>query len=467
MDWVEGIPLDLYIDNCINDKYKLSQLAYRFSRLVLWLMPQPFAHGDLKPDNILVRTDGTLVLVDYDGMYVPAMKRQQAREIGSPDFRHPTRKIDNFDEHIDDFAISCILLSLKAISIEPTLYHQYAASGRLLFSEYDYRNFSKCEVVKQLYPSSDSEINILVSLFTIALERGRFDDVPFSLFYLREPEWFPQTEEEWDDFIRKMELEHFPYEEAWSMSFNEFMKQNSIVTCRKGSAYCSLTDGGEEAFIFYTKKGKKIEVINLQCMTIENFVTQKNSLSIWQMNSGDLMISGHTTKVTEDDERLAWTDKDGVVYSYDHKRLLKLNNDSLSEYEIPNGTEVICDGSLNNFYNKTEINHKRKITIPMSVVYIGRNPFFGNFDTIICNSPDFVVENGALYSRDKKLLISCFSKSTEFIIPDGVEQIGSFAFAGCSNIGRIFIPKSISYIGNNPFIGMKCSNGCLDVKCGV
>lgn len=87
-------------------------------------------------------------------------------------------------------------------------------------------------------------------------------------------------------------------------------------------------------------------------MTIENFVTQKNSLSIMQMNSGDLMISGCTTKVTEDDERLAWTDKDGVVYSYDHKRLLKLNNDSLSEYEIPNGTEVICDGSLNNFVYK-------------------------------------------------------------------------------------------------------------------
>ena len=42
-------------------------LAYRFSQLAQWLIPQPFAHGDLKPDNILVREDGTLVLVDYDG----------------------------------------------------------------------------------------------------------------------------------------------------------------------------------------------------------------------------------------------------------------------------------------------------------------------------------------------------------------------------------------------------------------
>ena len=41
-------------------------------------MNQPFAHGDLKPDNILVRDDGSLVLVDYDGMYVPAMQGQKA-----------------------------------------------------------------------------------------------------------------------------------------------------------------------------------------------------------------------------------------------------------------------------------------------------------------------------------------------------------------------------------------------------
>ena len=39
-----------------------------------WLLSQPFAHGDLKPENILVRNDGTLVMVDYDGMFVPAME---------------------------------------------------------------------------------------------------------------------------------------------------------------------------------------------------------------------------------------------------------------------------------------------------------------------------------------------------------------------------------------------------------
>jgi serine/threonine protein kinase len=82
MDWVEGLTLDKYIREHIDDQYELSLLAYQFSRLAMWLMPQPFAHGDLKPDNILVKEDGTLVLVDYDGMYVPAMKGQKAEVVG-------------------------------------------------------------------------------------------------------------------------------------------------------------------------------------------------------------------------------------------------------------------------------------------------------------------------------------------------------------------------------------------------
>ena len=91
MDWVDGVTLDRYVRENIDNQYLLSLLAYQFSRLAMWLMPLPFAHGDLKPDNILVKNDGTLVLVDYDGMYVPAMKGQNARELDSPDFRHPSR----------------------------------------------------------------------------------------------------------------------------------------------------------------------------------------------------------------------------------------------------------------------------------------------------------------------------------------------------------------------------------------
>ena len=138
MDWVEGKTLDKYLRKNLDDKYALEMLAYRFSQLAQWLISQPFAHGDLKPDNIIVREDGTLVLVDYDGMYVPAMKGQKARELGSPDYRHPLRTENDFDEHIDDFPLVSILLSLKAISCNSQLLDRYGASDRLLLSQSDY-----------------------------------------------------------------------------------------------------------------------------------------------------------------------------------------------------------------------------------------------------------------------------------------------------------------------------------------
>ena len=168
MDWVDGVTLDKYIRENIYDEYALSLLAYQFSRLAMWLIPQPFAHGDLKPDNILVRDDGTLVLVDYDGMYVPAMKGQKARELGSPDFRHPSRTETDFDEHIDDFSLASILLSLKAISLQPELLEEYGASDRLLFSEKDYRNVSQCELLKVIFPSKNNELNIIYSMFLLS-----------------------------------------------------------------------------------------------------------------------------------------------------------------------------------------------------------------------------------------------------------------------------------------------------------
>ena len=189
MDWVEGQTLDKYIREHIDDQYELSLLAYQFSRLAMWLMPQPFAHGDLKPDNILVKEDGTLVLVDYDGMYVPAMKGQKARELGSPDFRHPGRTEEVFDDHIDDFSLASILLSLKAIALQPSLLEEYGASDRLLFSEKDYRNLSESNALGALQSlMQDAELASLYSLYILALSQNNLSQVSFRLFNLSRPQ---------------------------------------------------------------------------------------------------------------------------------------------------------------------------------------------------------------------------------------------------------------------------------------
>lgn len=159
MDWVEGKPLDKYLRQNLKKKKTLEKFLSNFYQLVKWLIAQPFAHGDLKPDNILVKNDGNLVLVDYDGMYVPAMKGQKSREVGSPDFCHPLRNEDIFDEHIDDFSILSMLLSLCVFFIKPSYLNEFGAEDRLLFSRNDYVDIFKSNAFRSIPSIIESSTN--------------------------------------------------------------------------------------------------------------------------------------------------------------------------------------------------------------------------------------------------------------------------------------------------------------------
>lgn len=118
MEWVEGVTMGVYLRKLCdwNNKYGILHLANRFDQMALWLLKQPFAHGDLKTDNILIESNGQLRLIDYDGMFTPEMEGQLSRELGSPGFRHPKRTYVNFNTHIDDFSILLISFSIRFIS---------------------------------------------------------------------------------------------------------------------------------------------------------------------------------------------------------------------------------------------------------------------------------------------------------------------------------------------------------------
>lgn len=188
MDWVEGIPMDKYINEKVDDQFALEMLAFRFSKLATWLLAQPFAHGDLKPDNILVKEDGSIVLVDYDGMYVPAMKGRKASELGSPNFRHPLRTEDIFDENIDDFSISLITLSLKAFSLNKDLISDYCTNDFLLFKEKDYACISTCNAMTSvLNLIQDNELQSIFGIFMIVLANNCLSLVSSKLMMLKSP----------------------------------------------------------------------------------------------------------------------------------------------------------------------------------------------------------------------------------------------------------------------------------------
>ena len=168
MDWIDGETMENYIAENYQDNYAMAMLCYRFCKMAAWLRSQPFAHGDIKPDNIMVSPDGNLTLVDYDGMFVSAMKGQKSPTIGTKDFSHPLRTVDDFDETIDDFALASIALSLKAISLKSSLLDEYGAADRLLFSAEDYRDLSRCKILTALQELlSDNELSIFVSVFLL------------------------------------------------------------------------------------------------------------------------------------------------------------------------------------------------------------------------------------------------------------------------------------------------------------
>lgn len=222
MDWIEGETMETYIADHYMDNHAISMLCYRFCKMAAWLRSQSFAHGDIKPDNIMVRPDGTLTLVDYDGMFVPAMKGQKSPTIGTKDFSHPLRTIDDFDETIDDFALASIALSLKAISLNPSLLNEYGASDRLLFSAADYLDLSKSKTMTALQDLlADEETRTLLSMFLLASAKKNLSMCSFRLFSVEKP----KEEEVWSTEVTEEDLKNAVEESFYGVKYSKDWKR--------------------------------------------------------------------------------------------------------------------------------------------------------------------------------------------------------------------------------------------------
>lgn len=238
MDWIEGETMETYIAENYTDSYEMSMLCYRFCKMAAWLRSQSFAHGDIKPDNIIVRPDGTLTLVDYDGMFVPAMKGQKSPTIGTKDFSHPLRTIDDFDETIDDFSLVSIALSLKAISLDSSLLQSYGASDRLLFSATDYLDLSKSKIFAALQGLlADAETRTLLSMFLLASAQKDLSMCSFRLFGLQKPKdkevWSTEVTEE--DLKNAVEDEYgVKYSKDWKRLLKAPRNLDGVYSIRIG-----------------------------------------------------------------------------------------------------------------------------------------------------------------------------------------------------------------------------------------
>ncbi|MEU9188079.1 hypothetical protein AB0D14_26775 [Streptomyces sp. NPDC048484] len=142
MDWVEAVTLSNWLDHHYTDSAAVLALAERFAQLTTDLAAHDIAHGDLQHGNLLVAQDSTFRLVDYDGMFVPALNGRHSTERGHRNYQSPARGDDDFDGTLDHFSNWVIYLALHAVAADPSLWTRlHEPDGEyLLLTEDDFKN---------------------------------------------------------------------------------------------------------------------------------------------------------------------------------------------------------------------------------------------------------------------------------------------------------------------------------------
>ena len=143
MDWVEAKPLKKYIEDNLHNSDSLRQLADNFLKMTKDLHDNNLSHGDLQHGNIMVKSDGSIVLVDYDSMYVPELDGWTDEISGLPGFQHPSRWDNKYlSPKADYFSEMVIYISLIALSELPDLWRDLNMkdTDTLLFSTDDIKS---------------------------------------------------------------------------------------------------------------------------------------------------------------------------------------------------------------------------------------------------------------------------------------------------------------------------------------
>ena len=444
MDWVEGSTMELYIREHYRDSYAMEMLCYRFCRLAAYLRSQPFAHGDVKPDNIMVSDTGTLTLIDYDGMFVPSMQGESSPTLGTEEFRHPLRTPELFDATIDDFALASIALSLRAIALDSQLLDQYGAPDRLLFSASDYRDLAQSKVMQAIWRLvGDKDLCKLVGLFVLAHAEQSLASTSFQLFSTTRPEKpvvVPLSTKVTDEDRAEA------YTDEYGVKFSPDRKRllkapRDLVSYTIPSTVTAICDGA-----FYW-------CLRLSSLTIPNSVTTIGNRAFSRScHLTSLTIPNSVTSIGDS----AFECCSSLTSLTIPNSVTSIGNaafwgcSSLTLLTISDSVTTIGNSAFESCSSLTTL------TIPASVTTIGANPFSKLNLQLDNRSPHFHVKDNVLFTADKKKLIAYCSTQTSYSISDSVTSIGDRAFCGCDSLTSLTIPSSVTSIGDSAFWG--CSS---------
>jgi hypothetical protein len=158
MTWVDGVALNSCVASIAHEPERLMQLAALWPVVEAQLAASQVAHGDLQHGNVLLvrGTSGRLLLrlVDYDGVWVPALMFAKPGEVGHPNYQHPARSETEgaFGPTVDRFSLLVIHTALRALALEGrALWDQFNTGDNLLFTQADHADPAHSELIQSLW----------------------------------------------------------------------------------------------------------------------------------------------------------------------------------------------------------------------------------------------------------------------------------------------------------------------------
>lgn len=161
MQWVDGFPINAFVRDNLNRSTILENMLSLWVRLCRRLRETGMAHGDIQHGNVLLVPAGGhslgLKLVDYDGMFVPALANQPSGEAGHASYQHPDRVAHGvYSADLDRFPHLVVATALRGLLIGgKALWDKYDNGDNLLFTEKDFKAPGQSKLMRELWETGD------------------------------------------------------------------------------------------------------------------------------------------------------------------------------------------------------------------------------------------------------------------------------------------------------------------------
>ncbi|HOC56086.1 MAG TPA: leucine-rich repeat domain-containing protein [Verrucomicrobiota bacterium] len=198
--------------------------------------------------------------------------------------------------------------------------------------------------------------------------------------------------------------------------------------------------------------------------------------SVTDIGDGAFYMCTSLASITVGTNSPAYSSMDGVLFNKSQTTLIQCPGGKSGSYTVPTsvtniGTEAfsycsdlsnvtIPDSVITIGPRAFSFSRLTSVTIPGSVTRIGDRAFYLctslSAITVDTNNPTYSSAEGVLFNESQTTLIQCpGGKAGSYAVPNGVTNIGAYAFYYCTSLANMTMPGSVTLIGDEAFVACR------------